>query len=64
MLWLYNKKYDKNVRVFKIKEDKNGFPYALICWKNQWVWCSMKHFADVELEYKEHYYDFYNEQNL
>lgn len=62
MFWLYCKKYGKNFRIFKIREDKNGYPYALIRYNKQWVWCSMKHFADVELEDEERYYDYYNDK--
>lgn len=58
MLWLYNKKYDKNFMIFKIREGKNGYPYALIRWDNQWIWCSMKHFIDLKLTDKEDYCDY------
>ena len=44
-----HKKTEKIFKVYKIKNNKNGYPNFLIYDENQWKWLSAKHFKPAKI---------------
>ena len=47
-MFVLHKKTEKIFKVYKIKNNKNGYPTFLIYDENQWKWLSAKHFKPCE----------------